>query len=160
MKHLLKRYCFYQGRIQSCLPITLWSVKRGLTPSLEREGGLDQVRSAGRFQPELGIVNSKKTKQTICPVGWGCIIHHLHLCRGLRPPNKCPGYDTKQSDGKVPIILELWGMRSNPLLPSLPGPLRPRVVASDKGHIYGSNRTKPWFWEFTVFAFKLSIYAK
>ena len=47
-------------------------------------------------------------------------------------------------------MLELWGMRSIPSLPSLPGPLCPRVVAPDKGPIYGSNKTKPWF-EFAVF---------
>ena len=23
------------------------------------------------------------------------------------PPNECPGYDTKQSDGEVPAVLEL-----------------------------------------------------
>ena len=34
-------------------------------------------------------------------------------------PNKCPGYDTKQSDDEAP------GMRSTPSLPSLPGPLWP-----------------------------------
>ena len=34
--------------------------------------------------------------------------------------NECPGYDTKQSDGEVPVMLELWKMRSAPLLPSLP----------------------------------------
>ena len=39
------------------------------------------------------------------------------------PPNKCPGNDTKQSDGEVPVILELWGMQSTPSLPSLPRPL-------------------------------------
>ena len=22
----------------------------------------------------------------VCPVGWGCRIHRLHFCRGLRPP--------------------------------------------------------------------------
>ena len=22
-----------------------------------------------------------------CPVGWGCRIHRLHLCRGVRPPS-------------------------------------------------------------------------
>ena len=53
------------------------------------------------------------------------------------PPNECPGYVTKQSDGKVPLILELWGMRSTPLLPLLPGPLWPGVVAPDKVPIYG-----------------------
>ena len=38
-------------------------------------------------------------------------------------------------------MLELSGMRSIPLLPSLPGPLWPGVVAPDKGPIYGLNRT-------------------
>ena len=67
------------------------------------------------------------------PVGWGCRIHRLLLCRGVRPPpNECPRYDTKQSDGEVPAMLELWGMRSTPSLPSLPGPLWPGVVAPDK----------------------------
>ena len=76
-----------------------------------------------------------------CPVSWGCRIHWLHLCRGVRPPpNECPGYDTKQSDGEVPAMLELWGMRSTPSLPLLPGPLWPGVVSPDKGPIYGLNR--------------------
>ena len=47
-------------------------------------------------------------------------------------PKECPGYDTKQSDGEVPAVLELWGMRSTPSLPSLPGPLWPGVVAPDR----------------------------
>ena len=52
---------------------------------------------------------------------------------GVRPsPNECPGYDPKQSDGEVPAVLELWGMRSTPSLPSLPGPLWPGVVAPDR----------------------------
>ena len=56
--------------------------------------------------------------------GEGCRIHRLLLCRGVRlPPNECPGFDTKQSDGEVPVMLELWGMRSTPSLPLLPGPL-------------------------------------
>ena len=29
-------------------------------------------------------------------------------------------------------MLELWGMRSTPSLPSLPGPLRPAEVAPDR----------------------------
>ena len=48
------------------------------------------------------------------------------------PPNECPGYDTKQSDGEVPVMLDLWGMQSTLSLPSLPGPLWPGVVAPDK----------------------------
>ena len=87
-----------------------------------------------------------------CPVGWGCRIHWLHLCRGVRPPpNVHPGYDTKQSDTEVPVMLELWGMQSTPLLPSLPGPLWPGVVAPDKGPIYGLNRTKLCFFHNTDF---------
>ena len=30
---------------------------------------------------------------------------------------ECPGYDARQSDGEVPVMLELWGMLSTPLLP-------------------------------------------
>ena len=43
----------------------------------------------------------------ISPVGWGCRIHRLRLCRGLRPPpNKYPGYETKQYDVHVPVMLD------------------------------------------------------
>ena len=87
-----------------------------------------------------------------CPVGWGCRIHRLLLCRGVRPPpNECPGYDTKQSYGEVPAMLELWEMQSTPSLPSLPGPLWPGVVAPDMGPIYALNRTKPCFFHYTDF---------
>ena len=44
---------------------------------------------------------------------------------GQEPTNECPGYDTKQSDGEVPVMLELWGIRSTPLLPSLSGQFWP-----------------------------------
>ena len=46
--------------------------------------------------------------------------------------HKCPGYDTKQSHGEAPVMLELWGMQSTPSLPLLPGLLWPRVVAPDR----------------------------
>ena len=59
----------------------------------------------------------------------------------LDPANECPAYDTEQSDSEVPVMLELWGMRSIPSLPSPPGPLWPGVVAADEGPIYGLNRT-------------------
>ena len=48
-------------------------------------------------------------------------------------------YDSKQSDGEVPVMLRLWGMRSTPSLPLLL--LWISVVAPDKGPIYGLNRT-------------------
>ena len=68
-----------------------------------------------------------------CPVGWGGRKHLLHLCRGVRPPpNECPGYDIKQSDGEVPVMLELWGIRSTSSLPSVPGPVWPGVAVLDR----------------------------
>ena len=65
------------------------------------------------------------------PVSWGCRIHILHLCREVRHPNKCLGYDNKQSDGKTSVMLELWEMRSIPSLSLLPGQLWFGVVAPD-----------------------------
>ena len=59
-----------------------------------------------------------------CPVGFGCRIHQLLL--------ECPGYDTRQSDGEVPVMLELWGMRSTASLLLIPVPLCPRLVAPDR----------------------------
>ena len=92
----------------------------------------------------------------LLPVGWRCRLHRLLLRRGVRHPyNECPRYDTKQSDGEVPVMLRLWEMRSTASLPSLPGLLWPGLVAPDKGPIFGSHRTKLWFRVFTVFVFKL-----
>ena len=69
-----------------------------------------------------------------CLVGWGCGIHQLHLCREVRPPlpYECPGYDSKQSDVEVPVMLELWGMQSTLSLPLLPGSLWPGMVAPNR----------------------------
>ena len=63
----------------------------------------------------------------------GAVEYRLLLCREVRPPpaHKCPGFD-KQSDGEIPIMLELWGMYSIPSLLLLPGPHCPRGVASDR----------------------------
>ena len=46
------------------------------------------------------------------PVGWGSRTNRLHLRRRVRLPQKRPGYDTEQSDGEAPIMLELWRMQS------------------------------------------------
>ena len=32
------------------------------------------------------------------------------------PSKECPVYDTKQSDGEAPLMLQLWGRRSTPSL--------------------------------------------
>ena len=55
----------------------------------------------------------------------------LHLCQGVRLPNKCPENDIKPTDGEAPA-LEIWGMWITPPLQLLPGPLWPRVVAPDR----------------------------
>ena len=96
------------------------------------------------------------------PVSWGCRIHRLHLCRGIRPPpNKCLGYNTKQSDGAVPVMLELWGTRSSPSLSQLPGRLWLGVVASDRVLSISQIELKcvlmlNWItWNKTVLIFKL-----
>ena len=47
-------------------------------------------------------------------------------------PNEYPVYDIKQSDGNSPVKMELWKMRSTPLLPWLPGTLWARVEAIHK----------------------------
>ena len=47
-------------------------------------------------------------------------------------PNVCSGYKTNQYDGEASVMLELWGMQSNPPLPSLPDPRYPGVVAHDR----------------------------
>ena len=46
--------------------------------------------------------------------------------------SESPGYDTKQSDGEVPVILELWQIRGTSLLPALLGPLEPGVEVPDR----------------------------
>ena len=52
---------------------------------------------------------------------------------GVVEYTNCPsGYDTKQSDSEVPVMLEVWGMQSTPSLPLLPGSFWPRVVAPDR----------------------------
>ena len=96
--------------------------------------------------------------QTKSYIGWGCRIHRLFVCRGARPlTNEFPVYDTKQS-GEVPIMLELWGMRSTPSFPSLPGPLWHGVVAPGRVLSIGQIELNSvimlnWIvWNGTVFA--------
>ena len=72
------------------------------------------------------------------PVGWGCRMHRLFLYSGVRLPNVYPGYDTKRSDGVVPLILELW-------VQFIAIPHRSTLTRSGSpwnGLIYGLNKTK------------------
>ena len=74
-----------------------------------------------------------RSQFSLCPVGWGCTIHRIILYRRVRTPtNKCSRHDIKQSADEVPLILDFWGMRSNPSLPSLAGPLKLGAVVPDR----------------------------
>ena len=97
---------------------------------------------------------------TFFHVGWGCRIHRLLLCRGVRHPDECPWYDTKQSDDEVSVMEELWGMQSAPLLPSLPSPLWPGVIAPARALSMGQTELNcivmlNWIvWNVTVYDIK------
>ena len=68
-----------------------------------------------------------------CPIGWGNRIHRLHPCRRIRsPPNECPRYDTKQSDGEASAIPDFGGIQITPSLPSLPSSIWPEELAPDR----------------------------
>ena len=54
----------------------------------------------------------------------------LQMCKAS--PNECPDYDTKQSNGEAQVMLKLWEMRTTHLLPSLPGPLWPGMLAPNR----------------------------
>ena len=82
------------------------------------------------------------------------------LQRGKTTPNNCPEYYTKQSDGEAPVLLELWEMNSTSLLPSLPGPLWPRVVAPVRVLPMDQIELNRGFENLLFFALKLLIYAK
>ena len=66
---------------------------------------------------------------TYLPAG---AVEYTDCTVGKPLPYKCPVYDTKQSNGDAPVMLEFWGVRSTLLLPSLPGSLWPGVVAPDR----------------------------
>ena len=38
----------------------------------------------------------------------GAVEYDFTFAQGKDSPNDCPGYDTKQSDGEIPVMLELW----------------------------------------------------
>ena len=70
--------------------------------------------------------------ESIAPLAGVVEYTNCTSAEGRLPANDCPGYDTKQSDGEVLVMLGLWGMWSTPLLPLLPGPLWPGMVAPDR----------------------------
>ena len=74
----------------------------------------------------IQVLISHKTQPDHCPVT-GAV-----ECRGIRLSQWVSWYDTKQSDGKVPVMLELWRKWINPSYLLLPDQLWSRVKASDR----------------------------
>ena len=67
------------------------------------------------------------------PVDWEAVEYtDCFSAEGYVPPhNGCSWYDTKQSDGEAPVMLEISRMRSTPSLPSLIGSLWPGELVPD-----------------------------
>ena len=56
-------------------------------------------------------------------------------------PNECPGYDSKQSDGEVPVTLGFLGNTEHPFIAIAPKSTLARRGSTWKGPIYGLDRT-------------------
>ena len=78
---------------------------------------------------EYNYVNMKMLA-TLCLVNWSSRIQWRDLCS--KTPVTQRASWVWQSYGEVLVMLKLWGMMRTPLLPSLVGPLRLRVVAPDR----------------------------
>ena len=84
------------------------------------------------------------------PIGWVARYTNCTSAEGNDTPNECPDYDTKQSDSEVPVMLELWGMQSTSLLPSLQGLLWSRVIAPDRVLAMGQIELNRGFESFCI----------
>ena len=71
---------------------------------------------------ELMSVYSGSSTKKVTQLG-GAVEYTDKTKNVWRLSNECPDNDTKQWDGEVPVMQEIWGMRSTPSLTSLPGPL-------------------------------------
>ena len=113
------------------LPVFFFKFSNHLCHSARRNGS-----HSGKILIKIVCFLSICSLLTSSPLSWGCRIHQLLLCREVSPSphthNECPGYDIKQSNGEVPLMLELWGMQSTTWLPSLPSLLWLRVIAPDR----------------------------
>ena len=102
-------------------------------------------RSREIFSPKPFVWFRAKTDKGIV-----CLAGHLH---SVTPHAVTNVVDMTLNNLMVRFQLcwKLWGMPSNSLSPSLPGPFWFGVVTPDKGPIYGLNRAKPCFLHNTDF---------
>ena len=102
---------------------SIWSIDRTLSDTTTQgqsepgSDGNEGVLCIPKFQHHWNLTSNGAVGYTDCV-----------SAERQDPTNKCPEYDTKQSDGEAPVMLELWGMQNTLSLPSLPGSLWPGVV--------------------------------
>ena len=72
---------------------------------------------------------------TSCCIIFSCglLPRRLELYTLPPPPTSVLDMTLNNLKVEVPVMLELWGMQSTPLLPTLPGPLWPGVIVPDMG---------------------------
>ena len=87
-----------------------------------------------------------------CPVGWGCRIHQLQLCKGVRPHPQTSVLDMTLNNLMVRFKW-CWSFEE------CREPLYSHRSEVHSGPVW-LNRTKPRFFHYTDFAFKRRIYAK
>ena len=83
------------------------------------------LKSSGCWIRRLHLCRGVRLPQRVPrgPVGWGSRIYRQHLCRGVRP---LPNNDAKLSDGEAPVLL-LWGIWGTTSLTLLPCPFWPEL---------------------------------
>ena len=104
----------------------------------EKQTKKQRNKQTENYFKTINLLYCYDSNQSIgCPDGWRCRIHRLHLSRGFS--NECPSYDTKQSDGDVLVMLELWNVEHLFIA------ITPRFTQAQWGHtwygpVYGFNR--------------------
>ena len=71
----------------------------------------------------------------------GAVEYTASQQKSKSPTNKCPGYDIKQSDGKVAVMLDLWVMQSTLFFAIAPRSTLAQSGSTWLGPIYGLKRT-------------------
>ena len=63
----------------------------------------EKIENFEELFPSVKYLLLELSTHKFCPVGYT----DCTSAEGYNPPNECPEYDTKQSDGEVPVMLEL-----------------------------------------------------
>ena len=136
-------YCWLGGGWGVCCGVHWLHLFRGVTPPPRVSWIWHKTiwwwSSSNAWPSRLGLWNTLHLSRWVRLLQWGggsrlglwnTLTASLQRGNSPFPLNKCPKYDTKQFDGEATVMLELWGMQSTSSL--LPGPLWPRVGASDR----------------------------